>query len=105
MVCRYTGRGQIQSLIVRSSIAKLLLRFAICGAIVLALVYAYTSLIRVNPTTVALTFLLSVLVVSAKWGLLCSLFQAVVAAAAYNYYFLPPVGTFTISDPQNWVAL
>ena len=24
---------------------------------------------------------------------------------AYNFFFLPPVGTFTISDPQNWVAL
>ena len=23
----------------------------------------------------------------------------------FNYYFLPPVGTFTIQDPQNWVAL
>ena len=25
--------------------------------------------------------------------------------SAFNYYFLPPVGTFTIADPQNWVAL
>ena len=24
---------------------------------------------------------------------------------AFNYFFLPPVGTFTIADPQNWVAL
>ena len=24
---------------------------------------------------------------------------------AFNYYFLPPLGTFTIADPQNWVAL
>ena len=23
----------------------------------------------------------------------------------FNYFFLPPVGTFTIADPQNWVAL
>jgi two-component system sensor histidine kinase KdpD len=23
----------------------------------------------------------------------------------YNFFFLPPVGTFTIADPQNWVAL
>ena len=22
-----------------------------------------------------------------------------------NFFFLPPVGTFTIADPQNWVAL
>jgi two-component system, OmpR family, sensor histidine kinase KdpD len=91
--------------IVRSSIAKVALRFAVCVALVFAVVYVYTRLIHVNPTTVALTFLLSVLVVSARWGLLCSLFQAIIATAAFNYYFLPPVGTFTISDTQNWVAL
>jgi two-component system sensor histidine kinase KdpD len=28
-----------------------------------------------------------------------------VAMLAFNYYFLPPVGTLTIADPQNWVAL
>ena len=22
-----------------------------------------------------------------------------------NFFFLPPVGTFTIADPQNWIAL
>jgi len=30
---------------------------------------------------------------------------AVGATAAFNFFFLPPVGTFTIADPQNWVAL
>jgi two-component system, OmpR family, sensor histidine kinase KdpD len=24
---------------------------------------------------------------------------------AFNYFFLPPIGTFTIADPQNWIAL
>ena len=23
----------------------------------------------------------------------------------FNFFFLPPVGTFTIADPQNWIAL
>ncbi len=92
-------------MIVRSSIIKAVLRFAGCLALVFAVVYVYTHLIHVNPTTVALTFLLSVLVISARWGLLSSLFQAVVATAAFNYYFLPPVGSFNIADTQNWVAL
>ena len=65
----------------------------------------YTRVIHVNPTTVALTFLVSVLIVSALWGLRYALFTAFLAAAAYNYYFLPPTGTFTIADTQNWVAL
>jgi len=90
---------------VHASIAKTALRFAACVALVFAVVYVYTRVLHVNPTTVALTFLLSVLVISATWGLRSSLFQAVIAAAAFNYYFLPPLGTFTISDTQNWVAL
>jgi len=27
------------------------------------------------------------------------------AATSFNYFFLPPVGTFIISDPHNWVAI
>jgi two-component system, OmpR family, sensor histidine kinase KdpD len=91
--------------IVTASIAKTALRFAACVALVFGVVYLYTRLLHANPTTVALTFLLSVLVISATWGLRSSLFQAVLAAGAFNYYFLPPVGTFTIADTQNWVAL
>ena len=60
---------------------------------------------HINPTTVALTFLVAVLVVSAFWGLRYSVVLAVVATLAFNFYFLPPYGTLTIAEPQNWVAL
>jgi two-component system sensor histidine kinase KdpD len=59
----------------------------------------------VNPTTVALTLLLLVLLLAAEWGLRYAIAVSVVATAAYNFFFLPPVGTFTINDPQNWLAL
>ena len=65
----------------------------------------YRRLVHVNPTTVALTFLLMVLWVAAYWGFRFSVFLAILATLAFNYYFLPPVGTFTVADPQNWVAL
>jgi two-component system, OmpR family, sensor histidine kinase KdpD len=61
--------------------------------------------LHVNPTTVALTFLVVVLLVSAYWGLRYALVLALVATGAFNFYFLPPIGTFRIADPQNWVAL
>ncbi len=61
--------------------------------------------IQVNPTTVALTFLVFVLIVSALWGLRYALFTAFIATAAFNYYFLPPIHTFTIAGTQNWIAL
>lgn len=60
---------------------------------------------HVNQTTVALSFLLAILAVSAVWGMTVSVVMSVAAMVAFNYFFLPPVGTLTISDPQNWVAL
>jgi two-component system, OmpR family, sensor histidine kinase KdpD len=53
----------------------------------------------------ALAFLLGVLGISAAWGLREAVFMSVIATLAFNYYFLPPIGTFTIADPQNWIAL
>jgi two-component system sensor histidine kinase KdpD len=50
-------------------------------------------------------FLVGVLLASAYWGLRYALLLAVGATAAFNFFFLPPIGTFTIADPQNWVAL
>ena len=50
-------------------------------------------------------FLLVVLFVASRWGITIATTTAVVATLAFNYYFLPPVHTFTISDPQNWIAL
>ncbi len=68
-------------------------------------VIAYHRLPDVNPTTVALTFLLVVLLLASRWGLTIAITTAVVATLAFNYYFLPPIHTFTIADPQNWIAL
>ncbi len=76
-----------------------------CVAAVAAVVGLYRHVIDVNPATVALTLLLAVLVISASWGLTYAVVTAIVATTAFNYFFLPPVGTFTIADPQNWIAL
>lgn len=61
--------------------------------------------LHLNPTTIALAFLLGVLGISASWGLRQAVFMSLVATLAFNYFFLPPIGTFTIADPQNWIAL
>src|SRR5258708_29992417 len=68
-------------------------------------VFFRDALPRVNQTTVALSFLLAILAVSAVWGMAVSVLMSVAAILAFNYYFLPPVGAFTVADPQNWVAL
>jgi two-component system, OmpR family, sensor histidine kinase KdpD len=74
-------------------------------ALTAAIVMIYSRWLHVNPTTVGFTFLLSVLFVSAAWGLRYAILTSVLATAAYNFFFLPPLYRFTIADPQNWVAL
>src|SRR5713101_7973432 len=73
--------------------------------VVAGIILFYRHVLHVNQTTVALSFLLAILAVSAVWGMAVSVFMSVLAMLAFNYFFLPPVGTFTIADPQNWVAL
>lgn len=58
-----------------------------------------------NATTVGFVFLLAILVISARWGLRQAIFMSLLASLFYNFFFLPPLFTFTISDPQNWIAL
>lgn len=74
-------------------------------AIIAAVTFLDSRLLTVNPTTVALTLLLAILAIAAGWGLVESTVASVFGVLCLNYFFLPPVGTFTIADPQNWVAL
>ncbi len=74
-------------------------------AIIASITFFYRHVLAANQTTVALSFLLAILAVSAVWGMAVSASMSVTAMLAFNYYFLPPAGTFTIADPQNWVAL
>lgn len=60
---------------------------------------------HINSTTVALTFLLVVLFAAILWGSRPALFASVLGVLSFNFFFLPPFHTFTIADPQNWVAL
>jgi len=90
---------------VSKNLPTTLARYAAALAAVLAITYFYQHEHRFNATTVAFTYLLAILGVSALWGLGVSVFMSVAATLTYNYFFLPPVGTFTIADPQNWVAL
>jgi two-component system, OmpR family, sensor histidine kinase KdpD len=53
---------------------------------------------------VDLVFLTAVVGVAARYGLLPSLFASVAASLCYNFFFLPPIYTFTIADPTNVAA-
>jgi two-component system sensor histidine kinase KdpD len=82
-----------------------LVRWIACAAILAIIVVAFRLFTQVNPTTVALTLLVAVLGVAAAWGLRYSLAMSIAAALCLNFFFLPPVGTLTIAETQNWIAL
>ncbi len=56
-------------------------------------------------TSVALVLLMGVLASAVAYGLAASLVACLLSVMAYNFFFLPPLYTFTISDPENVVTL
>ncbi|HXB63215.1 MAG TPA: ATP-binding protein [Acidobacteriaceae bacterium] len=81
------------------------LRWLGIAAMLSGIVSVYRTAIHANLATVALTLLLLVLFVAANWGLHYAIVTSLAAAVCYNFFFLPPIHTFTISDPQNLLAL
>ncbi|HVZ54837.1 MAG TPA: sensor histidine kinase KdpD, partial [Pseudolabrys sp.] len=53
---------------------------------------------------VDLVFMTGIVAVAARFGLWPSLLASVVASLCYNFFFLPPLYTFTIADPTNVLA-
>ncbi len=82
-----------------------IVRYSISTASAAVIVAVYFLRLHVNETTVALTFLIGILLVAANWGLRHSIYLSILSAAAFNFFFLPPVLTFTVGDGRNWVAL
>jgi two-component system sensor histidine kinase KdpD len=61
---------------------------------------------RIAPVvSLGVVYLLAVLAVSVVWGAWLGVMTAVLSAAAFNFFHLPPTGQFTIADSENWVAL
>jgi len=74
-------------------------------ALVAAVIFVYYRIVPVNSLTVALTLVLAILGIATWWGFTESIAAAIAAVLGLNYFFLPPIGEFTITDPENWVAL
>ncbi len=60
---------------------------------------------NLSPTSAALVLLLAVLCVAAFGRLWMAMAAAVAATVGLNFFFLPPFGTLTVADPENWVVL
>src|SRR5260221_3781043 len=72
-------------------------------ALVAGISFFYRHILHVNQTTVALSFLLAILAVSAVWGMAVSVAMSLVAEGAVYCFFLSPGGTFSIAGPLKWV--
>lgn len=69
------------------------------------LIFRQLFLTDVSITTVALSYLLLVLIVASKQGHGPSIFASLISTFCFNFFFLPPPFTITVEDPHNWVAL
>ncbi|HEY3946589.1 MAG TPA: ATP-binding protein [Solirubrobacteraceae bacterium] len=79
----------------------------ICAALAVALATAaiYPLKAVAPPVALSVVYLPAVLLISAYWGLVLGLLASLASAAAFNFFHIPPVGRFTITDARNWVAL
>lgn len=58
-----------------------------------------------NVTNIALLYLLPVVVAATRDGLRAGIVAGLASSLAYNFFFIPPIHTFTIADPQNLITV
>jgi two-component system sensor histidine kinase KdpD len=77
------------------------------GALAVAGVTAGVALLDgvVPVLSLGVLYVFAVLLVAVFWGPLLAVPVAVASMLAFNFFFLPPVYTFTLADRSNWLAL
>jgi two-component system, OmpR family, sensor histidine kinase KdpD len=75
------------------------------GLVAVALAFGLLLAQYLDVDNVALVFLTAVLVCAVAYGLLPAVFTSVISVLAFNFFFISPIHTFTIADPENVVAL
>jgi two-component system sensor histidine kinase KdpD len=81
------------------------LRVPAAASLVFLITLVFRMFSILNATTVGFACLIAILVVAAWWGITEAVVASVIATVCFSYFFLPPVGTWAIADPENWVAL
>ena len=85
----------------RIGITKYLLATIAAAAVVAALVMLQPG---VNLTTAGLAMVFAITLISVRWGSGPGLLASFIALLSFNYFFIPPVHTWAIRDPENIVA-
>jgi two-component system sensor histidine kinase KdpD len=81
------------------------LRLLLSVAAVATITSAYRWLHVSNAAIVSITYLIVVLVVAATSRFWVAVATSLAAMLCLNFFFLPPLGTFVVTDAQNWVVL
>ncbi len=58
-----------------------------------------------RATTAGMVFLVVVVVTATQAGPVISLYSALLCAFSFDYFFLPPIHTFILAGPQEWVSM
>lgn len=82
-----------------------MVRWLVAALSLAGIVSLLAGVLHANPATAALCLLLLILFLAARWGLRYAIVTSIAATLCYNYFFLPPLGHFTVSDPENVLAL
>ncbi len=78
---------------------------AVAGAAALALLTYLGVAFQTHLTTMGFAYLLVVVTMAAGDGFWQATLTSMAAVACLDYFFTPPVFTFNIGDPQDWVSL
>jgi len=75
-----------------------------------ALLVAVTGAIELLKThipvlSLGVLYVFAVIAVAVVWGLAYAIAVAIASMLAFNFFFLPPLYTFTLADSRNWLAL
>lgn len=80
--------------------------YAITTAMVAGITAMASALFHILELgNIGMLYLLPVMVAASLHGLRTGLFAGLASSLAYNFFFLPPVGTLSISNPENIVSL
>ena len=96
---RATGAGLAPPVELKAFVGSLAI---VVSALLIGLLLQWAN---VGPSNVGLVFLTAVLMSAVTYGLWPALFACLISALAYNFFFFPPLYTFTIADPGNVVTV
>jgi two-component system sensor histidine kinase KdpD len=103
----YIGKGRVLPKLTGGLTVQRRIAGAVVGAVLFAVLTLISTHLRGSVTfgTNLLLFMLVVVICALVGGFWPALAAAIIASLLLNYYFVPPMHRFSISEPENILAL